>query len=418
MAKIHFLPWVLLWDPSTQTPFVKVGLECPVCHCKVIKKTWRTGYTQGKDPRILYSFDKAILLLGATYLCQNKHETISYDPRISAYYKSKSSLPFILGHRCGFTREFFNNLVSHLSQGISFQGLEQLIRNSHKTFFVNYEMRFWATLQTTYAINAKDNVAARAAAGKCIATVENLINEAYNIIALRNPGRHVLHDGFLQWFFENEEYYVQQIADTTVDECISFDHTFKLASNIGYWRPDGKWVPQYDSVCFVMNENGQVITWRFTRQTSFEQISPNLSQLKERLKQQGKEIKIVAIDNCCQLRQKIQQVFGPQVRVTLDLFHATARIIRTLRKGHTHCHHCLADLRNVFRADDDLNKQRMKATPTSTEIIKKLESFSCKWEGVEGLFTEKTSVELNSLSNHIRKGCLSGIQPTSWYKSK
>ena len=65
--------------------------------------------------------------------------------------------------------------------------------------------------------------------------------------------------------------------------------------------------------------------------------------------------------------------------------------------------YCLADLRNVFRADNDLNKQRKKATPTSTEILKKL-SFSCKWEGVEGLFTEKTSVELNSLSNHIRKG--------------
>ena len=68
-------------------------------------------------------------------------------------------------------------------------------------------MRFWATLQTTYAINANNNVAARAAAGKCITTVENLINEAYNMIALRNPGRHVLHDGFLQWFFENEEYF-------------------------------------------------------------------------------------------------------------------------------------------------------------------------------------------------------------------
>ena len=71
----------------------------------------------------------------------------------------------------------------------------------------------------------------------------------------------------------------------------------------------------------------------------------------------------------------------------------------------------MADLRNVFRADNDLNKQRKKATPTSTEILKKL-SFSCKWEGVEGLFTEKTSVELNSLSNHIRKG-QSTFQETS-----
>ena len=41
----------------------------------------------------------------------------------------------------------------------------------------------------------------------------------------------------------------------------SCDHTFKIAANIGLKRKsDGKWERQYDSVFFVMNENGEVIS--------------------------------------------------------------------------------------------------------------------------------------------------------------
>ena len=41
------------------------------------------------------------------------------------------------------------------------------------------------------------------------------------------------------------------------DCAVSFDHTFKVASNIGYVRSDGRWITQYNSVFIVMNEHGE-----------------------------------------------------------------------------------------------------------------------------------------------------------------
>ena len=48
---------------------------------------------------------------------------------------------------------------------------------------------------------------------------------------------------------------------------ISFDHTFKVAANIGYLRDDGKWITQYNSVMIIMNEDGLVMGWQFTKTT-------------------------------------------------------------------------------------------------------------------------------------------------------
>ena len=39
----------------------------------------------------------------------------------------------------------------------------------------------------------------------------------------------------------------------TASQYISLDHTFKIASNIGYVRGDDHWVTQYSSVYFEKN---------------------------------------------------------------------------------------------------------------------------------------------------------------------
>ena len=46
----------------------------------------------------------------------------------------------------------------------------------------------------------------------------------------------------------------------------SADHTFKVSVNIGFQNPaTGQWEGQYDSLYIVMNEIGQVATWKFTK---------------------------------------------------------------------------------------------------------------------------------------------------------
>lgn len=134
---------------------------------------------------------------------------------------------------------------------------------------------------------------------------------------------------------------------------ISFDHTFKVAANIGYPRADGKWIPQYDSLFIVMNEDGLILTW-LTRGTTYAEVV----YLLENLKCRSETIRVVYVDDCCKHRTKIHSVFGQDVSVKLHLFHATQRITRTLQKSNDKFHNCVQDLRLVFWEEGDSGKKK------------------------------------------------------------
>lgn len=90
-----------------------------------------------------------------------------------------------------------------------------------------------------------------------------------------------------------------------IGSIISFDHTFKIASNIGYYRKDKVWVSQYDSLFLVMNCKGEVVAWQFTKGTSFEHVRSLLEGLVSHSPKQGQQVTTVYIDDCCKLRNKI-----------------------------------------------------------------------------------------------------------------
>lgn len=54
------------------------------------------------------------------------------------------------------------------------------------------------------------------------------------------------------------------------------------------------------------------------------------------------------IDNCCQWKNKLKKVFGEELKVKLDLFHAVQRVTRKLSKRHTLYGSCVNDLTQVF----------------------------------------------------------------------
>ena len=139
----------------------------------------------------------------------------------------------------------------------------------------------------------------------------------------------------------------------SVTDSISFDHTFKIAANIGYCRKDKVWVNQYDSLFIVMNNDGKILTWQLTNGTSFEQIRTLLEDLQIRCHRQGQKIQNVYVDDCCKLRTKIKSVFGPETTVKLDVFHAVQRMTRTIHQRHSLFHECVSKFRNVFREDGD-----------------------------------------------------------------
>lgn len=71
-----------------------------------------------------------------------------------------------------------------------------------------------------------------------------------------------------------------------------------------------------------MNEKGQILTWQLTPMQGFENIRLLLQQLFWRISSQGKIVKEFYIDNCCHWKKKLREVFGANLVVKLDIFHA------------------------------------------------------------------------------------------------
>ena len=136
-------------------------------------------------------------------------------------------------------------------------------------------------------------------------------------------------------FQQNEDIYFTQMASLPVTDCIRLDHTFKVASNIGYLRPDGKWITQYGSVFIVLNKFGQVIAWQLTNTISLDEVESLLCNLKKRILLAANETLTIYVDNCCHVKAKMKQAFGEYTEVKLDIFHAIQRITRVM----SYCFH-------------------------------------------------------------------------------
>ena len=107
-----------------------------------------------------------------------------------------------------------------------------------------------------------------------------------------------------------------------------------------------------------MNSKGQVLTWKLTPGLSFADVEDELKALHDRLLPQGKTLKEFYIDNCCAWRNKLQQVFGKQLVVHLDLFHAIKRLGEKIPKRHPLRSECLRDWKMVFRDPCDKGEKR------------------------------------------------------------
>jgi len=125
-----------------------------------------------------------------------------------------------------------------------------------------------------------------------------------------------------------------------------------------------------------------VISWQFTNGTSFCYTQALLKNLKQRFEKLGTTIQKKTIDNYCQWRNKLQDipVFGSDVTICLDIFHAVQRVSRALPKKHKLFHQCINDLRFVFRTGGDIGLKRCKATPLPNEILSNMEIFVKKWK--------------------------------------
>lgn len=137
-------------------------------------------------------------------------------------------------------------------------------------------------------------------------------------------------------------------------------------ANIGFHRTeDNKWIQQYTALFCVLNSEGQVMTWKFTESVKFNQCEDILVALRQRLESQNRSVSEFVVDICCSWRKKLQSVFGPNLTVLLDLFHAVQRVLEKIPKRHKLRQMCAGDFQMVFRNPADKGEERTMATPSA-----------------------------------------------------
>lgn len=141
------------------------------------------------------------------------------------------------------------------------------------------------------------------------------------------PSNDIKNQCFLADFFKNNDDYNLHVSLLPINEFISLDHTFKVASNIGFVRSDGKWVTLYNSVFIAMNEHGQVVAWQFTSSTSLDEVKPQLQSLQECMTLSCLPPFNIFVNTCCSQRNKLQEFFGEDATVRLNIFHAVQHIM-------------------------------------------------------------------------------------------
>ena len=230
--------------------------------------------------------------------------------------------------------------------------------------------------------------------------------------------RHAIEACFLLNFWFRESAYHHRMSQTSLcagKPWLSCDHTFKSISNIGSVRQaDKHWTKQYNGLFCVLNAEGEVVTWKLTKALTFEHVKDKLLGLQQRLQRLG-QLEEFFVDTCCSLRAKLQEVFGPQLKLYLDLFHAVQRIMKKIPKRHPYHLECLKALQLVFRDPSDQGDTRTKSTPSPSILRQQLLQFQTVWEGVfcndQPILPPAAKKEIRCLLVHVDKGCLSGILP-------
>ena len=414
-AEEYLFPPVIVWDPFVQHPDVfHNGFCCPheshagEAAAPLKPKKWKYGGSERDMPRKIYGRDGVVLLVSRVYVCPQGHEITAHDSRILVHLPTDRNNPFILSHKSGVTMGFMNEVNSLARSGMNFSEIE-------KHFAQHYYDKHWLQEKKWH----DDLKSVKEKTSTDSSTIEDSTQDHFPDPAewVELPSDDTIISCFVLNFREYEVYYTERMSELSA-LYLSADHTFKVAANIGVHLPDNKWVTQYDSLFCILNEKGQVVAWQLTKGTAFDHVENLLKGLKERLDKQGAVVKAIFVDNCCQFRKKIEKVFGSEVPVKLDLFHATLRVIQKIPKRSRHfmTHSCVSDFVNVFRKENDKEKDRKQETPSSQEMLDNLKLFLLKWKDVkhgddEDVLTASAIHEIDCLKRHIEKGCLSNIPP-------
>ena len=401
----HYLrPSVILWDPISQRTLQNGIVNCPRCDLPDVclrPVHWKDGRNERNAPRLLFARNGVTYLVSRVYRCCNGHEVVAHDNSILQSFPCKEHLPFLLSHVSGITRDLYKDIILYSSTGMKIEQIECLIAQAHLEYFeerremFNNEMKCWQKGQIDSSARSNSHFP--------ICMPDEMKAPSNDFIC-----QCIIHD-----YKQNEMVYTQCMAQSGATSWISCDHTFKVAANIGLLRQsDKKWEKQYDSMFCILNENGTVLAWQLTKGTAFDNVKDLLKNLKGRFDRQKNNVKLCIIDNCCAWKGKLQEVFGSEMVVKLDLFHAVQRIVKCIPKRHPFAYHCCQAFRLVFRDPSDTGEKRSLQTPPEV-MLENIDNFLKTWKDIshanQAVLTVAAIKEIENLKKHVRKGCLSSI---------
>ena len=155
-----------------------------------------------------------------------------------------------------------NFMIGLVGQGLSFLAIEHFIRQQRRVTVTNK----------------------RSEVAKVLSLPDHHFDQykSLSLLGSPHPSNDIICKCFIAEYIRNGQKYNHAMSQIHAESSVSFDHTFKVAANIGYLESDGKWVAQYDSNFFVMNQCGQVMAWQFTKSTSMDEVKKLLDGVKKR----------------------------------------------------------------------------------------------------------------------------------------
>lgn len=391
----YVYPKVFIWCPIEH-----YGLEinCPI-HKRPLKPTFFTDEiekTSPRNPRLVYDLRGNVLLIQRMYVCHNEgmpHRYLSAGVHvlqsIPRFY-GDHCFPFVMFHKSACTKELVDFIETQILQGVSF------LQMSEGIAALNFKES--CTRMECLSLSSRS----------CRPNNKEIHERFYSDVFFSFPSNDHLMTIFLDNFQRHKAQYeshMKELASTS--KKISCDHTFKVSKYIGARRGgDNKFVKQFHNLFIILNEKREVVSWRLTRTTAFEEIRELLEDLSRE-----QQINKVIVDDCCKVRAQYQVVLT-EAEVKLDLFHAVQRVTKSVPKGTEFSKKFSKEFGNLFRANGDCGTVRKLPTPSPQVIERNLDNFLKRWERFLNLHEMRGTVsEIERLRGHIRKGCLSGLEP-------
>ena len=236
------------------------------------------------------------------------------------------------------------------------------------------------------------------------------------------PGVEKLMQIFLDDFSGKETFYVNEMNSKIARVCLSTDHTFKISKSVGTYREfDNRFVKQFDNLFIIMNEDEEVLGWRLTKSTAHDEVKDLLEEVSSRIKNQNVKLEYIVIDKCCGSGGEAkfyQSIFGMDVPIKLDLFHAVQRVLHPFTSKKSQETNLFGkEFGLIFRENCDLLGKRKAKTAELHLINEHLDDFLLRWNTALNAYSDsvKSNVlkEIDKLRVHIDNDCLSGLRPGS-----